>query len=49
MIEVSIFNNTKYSKRITLPAQIIKALGNPKKLLLSLDGDKIILEKERKD
>jgi hypothetical protein len=44
MIEISVFNNTKYSKRVTLPAQVLKALGNPKKLFLSLDGNKIILE-----
>jgi hypothetical protein len=49
MIEISVFNNTKYSKRVTLPAQIIKALGNPKKLYLTLEGDKIVLETKKED
>jgi hypothetical protein len=44
MIEISVFKNTKYSKRITLPAQVLRALGNPDKLFLSLEDNKIILE-----
>jgi hypothetical protein len=49
MLSLKVHNNTQYSKRVTIPSAILKALNNPKEFILTLENDSIILKPKRKE
>lgn len=46
---MKVLANSQYSKRITIPAAILKALGNPTSFELKIQDGKILLEPKKEE